>query len=303
MTWRVHLPHPIVRRIDLLSGEKTVAAVWTQLDRVHFYDQRNGASLGERVVEKLAFTDRHDERWRLFLDGLKAPNDRYLPLVRAQGMTIHVTEDGRNRLLQTQDGLFIEILGKESALTIQGEAQFIALDMDRQSGAIAALDSRGKLHLYQQRLYAGVFETGLQVEADMTPRVLVANEGRQIVLSDGQSLIILDELGTLRKRHEFHYPLGAMAISPDGKWIATSDAEIGVIRLYNGMSLMPAFQRYAIDLAADSRRVNPAAGTQLSTSSPSALALTSRGVLGFALGALLCVTSVTKMRPVPAPQG
>lgn len=302
MTWRVHLPHPIVRRIDMLSGERTVVAVWTQPDRVHFYDQRNGASLGERVVEKLAFTDRHDERWRHFLDGLKAPNGRYLPLVRTPGMTIYVTEDGRSRLLQTPDGWVVEILGKESPLILEKDVRLIALDMDRQSGAIAALDVRGKLHLYQQRLYAGIFDTGLQVEEGMTLRVLVANEGKQILVSDGQSLIVIDDLGKVRKRHELHYPLGALAIAPDGKWVATCDAEIGVIRLYDGLNLQPAFQRYAIDLAADARRVNPAAGTQPPTVSPSVLSLTSRGVLGFALGALLCVTSVTKMRPVPASQ-
>jgi hypothetical protein len=300
MTWRVLLPHPVIRRIDILSGEKTVVAVWTQPDRVHFFDQRNGAALGERVIEKLAFTDRTDERWRLFLKGLVAPNGLYLPYVRAHEMTILVTEDGRVRLLQAKDAaLFLEIDGVESAFGLAGEAAAAALDMDRQQGSIAVLDAQGRLHLFRQRLSTGSHDTGLQIDTETQPRVLAAQEGRRIVVTDGQSLVVMDEAGKVRKRLELHYALGGCTISPDGKWIAASDAETGVVRVYDGEQLAPSFQRFAIDLAADARRLNSGAGMQPSTVSPGILALTNRGVLAFALGALLCVTSVTRMRPVP----
>ncbi len=302
MTWRVHLPHPVIRRIDLLVAEKTVVAVWTQPDRVHFYDQRNGSLLGERVVEKLAFSDRQDERWRAFLNGLKAPNERFLPVVRAQNMLIRTTEDGRTRLLDTGDGLYLEVLGKESLLTIEQDSKLIAVELDRESGAVVGLDMRGRLHVFQQRLYAGIYDTGLESADSSAMRVLVADGGNQIMVTDGQSVVMMDALGKVRKRLELHYSLGAWGVSQDGKWLATGDAETGVMRLYDGTTLMPAYQRFAIDLAADARRLNPSAGNQPSSVVPGVLALTNRGVLAFAMGSLLCVTSMTKMRAVPASQ-
>jgi hypothetical protein len=302
MTWRIHLPHPIIRRIDLLAGEKTVVAVWTQPDRVHYYDQRNGSLLGERVVEKLAFTERQDDRWRIFLNGLVAPNAVFLPFVRAQGLAIYVTSDGRVRLLQSSDKLFLELGGKEAPLHVEKDSPLVALDMDRQSGAVVGVDSTGKLHVFQQRLYAGIYDLGLQVEPDMPLRLLVTDGAKRTYITDGQSLLMIDEMGKVRKRVELHYSPGSWAASPDGKLVAISDVEIGVIRLYDGVTLMPTHQRFAIDLAADARRLNPAAGTQPPTISPSVLSLTSRGVIAFALGALLCVTSATKMRPIPQSQ-
>jgi hypothetical protein len=300
MTWRIQLPQPHLRRVDLLSGEKTVVAAWTQVDRVQFYDQRNGGSLGERVIEKLASTDRQSERWRTFLASLTAPNSMFLPFVRLAGMQLYVTDDGRIRLYQMSDGaLMMEVSGKEAPLSLDDDARVLALDLDRGLGLVALLDSTAKLHLYQQRIRIGSYETGLQLTGDTSPIVVTPQGGKVIYITDGQQLCAFDTAGKPQKRLELHYPLGLMAASPDSKWLIVSDAETGVLRVYRADDLQVTHQRYAIDLAADARRMNTAAGAPPTTHVPNALAINNRGIIAFGLGGLLCVTSMTKMRAVP----
>jgi hypothetical protein len=300
MTWRVQLPQGNIRRVDLLMGARNVVAVWTKSDHVHFYDQRNGGNLGERVVEKLASTDRSQERWRAFANGLKAPNDLLLPFVRLPGMSLLATEDGRIRLYQLSDHeLSLEVGDKEAPLTLDEGLRIIALDLDRALGLIAFLTADGKLHIYQQRIRVGSYDTGLQMKGEFTPTLFVAESGKHIFISDGQQIASFDATGKVQRRLELHYPLGLLAASPDGTHVVTTDAETGVIRVQSGGTLAPTHQRFAIDLAADARRINPAAGAQLASASPNALAISNRGVLAFGLGGLLCVSTIHKMRPVP----
>ena len=301
MTWRIQLPQPYLRRVDLLTGEKTVVAAWTQTDRVHYYDQRNGSTLGERVIEKLASTDRQSERWRTFLASLTAPNAMFLPFVRLTGLQLYVTDDGRIRLYQKDEGVFsVEVSGKEAPLLVDDDLRVVALDLDRGLGLVALLDNAANLHLYQQRIRIGTFETGLQLAGETSPILITPQGGKVIFISDGQQLCIFDTGGKLQKRIELHYSLGLMAASPDGKWLIISDAETGVLRVYRADVLQATHQRYAIDLAADARRMNTAAGAPSTTHVPNALAINNRGIIAFGLGGLLCVTSMTKMRAVPA---
>ncbi|MCL4248690.1 MAG: hypothetical protein KJ065_11150 [Anaerolineae bacterium] len=302
MTWRIQLPQSTIRRVDLLTNSTSIVAVWTQADHVHYYDQRNGKSLGERVVESLAAVDHEDERWRTFVKGLRAPNDAYLPYVRTSGVAIMTTEDGNIRLYQKTDdnALTIEIGGKEYPLEIEPGARFVALDMDLTLGLVAALDTQGRLHVYQQRIRVGIFDLGLSLDNEYTPAVLVPDGGKQLVVSDGKQIVVADTGGKILCRMELHYPLGLSAVSPDGKTLMTSDADTGVLRAYSTEELSPTHQRFAIDLAADARRLNPAAGLQPGNFVPSTLAINNRGVVAFGLVGLLCVTSLSKMKAIPA---
>ena len=301
MTWRIQLPQLMIRHIDLLTNVTSVVAVWTQPDRVHFYDQRNGKSLGERVVEKLASVEHADERWRTFVKGLRAPNDAYLPYVRAGGDVINTTADGNIRLYQKvgDDGLAIEIAAEEYALDIKAGAHFVALDMDHELGLIAALDTQRRLHVYQQRIRVGIFDLGLSIDDEYTPVVLIPNGGKQLFVSDGSQIVTSDTGGKVLCRMELHYPLGLAAITPDGKTLMTSDGDTGVLRAYDTEEFLPTHQRFAIDLAADARRLNTAAGVQSGSFVPSALTINNRGVVAFGLAGLLCVTSLSKMKAIP----
>ncbi|MDX2141548.1 MAG: hypothetical protein SF123_25905 [Chloroflexota bacterium] len=300
MTWRVQLPQGNIRRVDLLMGARNVVAVWTKSDHIHFYDQRNGGNLGERVVEKLASTDRTQERWRTFVSGLKAPNDLLLPFVRLPGMSLFASEDGRLRLYQPSDHeLSLEVSEKEAPLTLDDGIRIIAVDLDRALGLIALLSADGKLHIYQQRVRVGSYDTGLQLKGEFSPTLFVPQNGKRIIISDGQQVASFDATGKIQQRLELHYPPGLLAASPDGAYIVTTDAETGVVRVHSGDTLAPTHQRFAIDLAADARRINPAAGAQPATVTPNALAISNRGVLAFGLAGLLCVSTIHKMRAVP----
>jgi hypothetical protein len=300
MSWRVQLPQQFLHRVDFLSAEKTVVATWIQADRVQFYDQRNGNSLGERVIEKLASTDRQEERWRTFVAGLAAPNGLFLPLVRLQNMTLLATEDGRIRLYQLREGGFVlETGGKELPIALAEAAQIVAADMDRALGLLTLLDDKGHLHIYQQRIRVGTYPSELRMDGEYSPLLFVPHGGKLIVAADGQQVAIFDTSGKVLRRLELHFEPGVMAVSPDGKHIVLADAETGVLRVYRGDDLMPAYQRFAIDLAADARRLNAAAGNPPPTHVPGVVAINNRGVLAFGLGGLLCVTSLARMKPVP----
>ncbi|MCA9902319.1 MAG: hypothetical protein KC547_00565 [Anaerolineae bacterium] len=302
MTWRIQLPQSTIRRVNLLTNSTSIVAVWSQADHVHFFDQRNGKALGERVVESLTSVEHEDERWRTFLKSLRAPNDAYLPYVRTSGITIMTTADGNIRLYQkaNDDSLAIEIGGKEYLLEIEPGARFLTLDMDLTLGLIAALDTHGRLHVYQQRIRVGIFDLGLSLDDEYTPTILVPDGGKQLFVTDGKQIVVSDTGGKILCRMELHYPLGLSAVTPDGKTLMTSDADTGVLRAYSTEELSPTHQRFAIDLAADARRLNPAAALQPGNFVPSTLAINNRGVVAFGLVGLLCVTSLSKMKAIPA---
>ncbi len=301
MTWRLQLPQPLIRRIDLLAGSSSVVAIWTQPDRVHYYDQRSAKALGERVIDKMTAIERSDPRWRKFLEELRAPNGAYLPLVQTTNLTVYSSDDGTLHLYQlADDSLLIDSGSKEARLETEDGVRLISVDLDRQLGLIAGLDALGKLHLYQQRMYIGICETGLSMEGEFTPAVLTSSGGKTTVAVDSVQIVTFDAVGKVRKRLELHYPLAAVALSPDGRLLITADADTGVLRLYDADSLLPTHQRFAIDLAADARRLNAAAGGQIPTVVPSVLSVNNRGVIAFGLGGLLCVTSMSRMKALPA---
>ena len=301
MTWRLQLPQPLIRRIDLLTGASSVVAVWTQMDRVHYYDQRSAKSLGERVIDKMSAVERADPRWRKFLDELRAPNSSYLPLVYAANLTVHSAEDGSFHLYQLADAtLVLDVGGKESVIEVEDGVRFVSLDLDRQLGLIVGLDRGGRLHLYQQRIRIGIHDTDLAMDGEFTPIVLTSLSSKAILAIDGAQIVTFDAAGKVRKRLELHYLPSAIALSPDGRVCVTADADTGVIRAYDAETLMATHQRFAIDLAADARRSNAAAGGQPTTSVPGVLAINNRGVVAFGLGGLLCVTSMNRMKALPA---
>jgi WD40 repeat protein len=280
-------------------GSSNVVTAWTESDRVHFYDQRNGRYLSERVIERMASMDRQNDRWRAFLDSLRAPNDLYLPQVRSGEMILRATEDGKIRLYQLGDrSFFIEVGGRESALEFEPGVSILALDLDRVLGLVALCDQSAKLHVFQQRIRVGTYDTGLSFELESTPLLVVPHGGKTIIVTSAQQICVVDVTGKVKKRMELHYPVSALACSPDGRLLVTSDADTGVVRVYNAEDMRLAYQRFAIDLAADTRRLNAGAGGQPATNIPTTLALSNRGVLAFALGGLLCVTSVSKMKAI-----
>jgi hypothetical protein len=167
---------------------------------------------------------------------------------------------------------------------------------------LAALDWTGRLHIFQQHIRVGVFETGLTLQDHLQPEVEVSQGGTCIYASDGQQIVLFEPSGRERKRLSLHYTVGELACSPDGKLLVTSDVESGVVRIYNGLELTATHQRFAIDLLADAKRVHHTASGGTAGAALGALALNNKGVLAFALSGMVCVTNLARFKSHPRKQ-
>ncbi|MBC7812483.1 MAG: hypothetical protein H7175_15120, partial [Burkholderiales bacterium] len=104
------------------------------------------------------------------------------------------------------------------------------------------------------------------------------------------------------KRLNTHYFINMMACSANGAVLATSDSEAGVVRVYDGVELLPTRQRHAIDLVATATQVQLMADLPPLSIALSALTIDDNGVLAFAMSGVVCVTEISKMDALPRPQ-
>jgi len=301
MAWRVHLTNQAIQRLDILKGKPSLLAVWTRRDRVHCFNLNTGAEVGEQTINGGKSDERKSAAWQVFLKGLTAPNNAPLPQVRVGGLTILTTDDGLMRLYASDGTLSVEIEGKEIPLETGGKG-VIAVGLDRFLGLVAALDEDGKLHIFQQHIPVGVFDMELDLETGVMPAVVLARGGAAIFVTDGRKIIRTDSGAKSRKVFEAHYFIGRMACSPDGSLLAASDTDNGVIRLYNGKDLTPTHQRHAIDLLAEATQVQLIADLPPENIALSALAVSDKGLLAFAMSGVVCVTEGDQMDALPRPQ-
>ena len=301
MAWRIHLTDRTIRRLDILSGKPTVLAAWTQVNRVTFLDLQNGSQQGDRTIAEVKTEDRRSPEWQAFVKTLTAPNGVYLPLVRTPQAVIALTADGQMCLYQVgASDLFLEINGKESRLEVDPKTAFIALGLDRSLGLLAALNSAAKLHIYQQHIRVGIFETGLTIDEEFRPTLALSQDGTTLFLTDGRMIVLMDSGGRVRKRVEVHYRLGAINCSPDGHRFVASDLDDNVVRIYDG-DLLPTHQRYAVDLLVEARKSQLLASSALTSAALGPLAISNKGVLAFAISGTVCVTSVARLKAHPKP--
>ena len=299
MAWRLHLSDRTIKRLDILSGVPTVLAAWTLASRVTFLDLQNGAQRADRTIEEVKGDDRRSPAWQDFVKSLSAPNGVYLPTVRTRQITLHMSADGQIRLYQTSPAdLFLEVNGKESKLEIDGATRFIAVALDRSLGLLAALDASAKLHVYQQHIRVGVFETGLQIDEQFRPTLVISQGGTALFLTDGRAVVLMDAGGRIRKRLDLHYTLGAINCSPDGHRFVASDLDANVVRIYDG-ELLPTHQRFAVDLLAEARRAQLLASPTTASAALGPLAINNKGVLAFAVSGTVCVTSLSRLQAHP----
>lgn len=306
MAWRVLLSEQPIHRIDFLNGKPPLVAAWTNVSeagnharaRIAFLDFNSGAKIDERTLEMKSSNHTDPDVWQSFFTTLTAPNKDTLPYVRAGQAILFSAPDGSLRLLAT--GSSDLVLFRSGARTlIHLTKPPAALDFDRTSGLIAALERSGRLYLYRGETPLGAFDTPLEVQDDLEPVVALPENACFIVLTDGRRICTLDLNGSIMRSLELHYPLGTLAIAPDGKQLITSDLESQVLRVYNS-DLVLTHQRFAIDLLADAKRAQLISSVTASESAIGAAALTNKGTLAFALGGALCVTSVGRMKVLPS---
>ncbi|MDX1993243.1 MAG: hypothetical protein SF029_12695 [bacterium] len=303
MSWRLHLTNRAVQALDILDGQPPLLAAWSRRDRVAYYDLDTGTQIAETVLRTLPKEKRQGEDWQLYLSELVAPNGAFLPHVRTTGLTIYTTDDGRMHLYYAGDtNLFLYAEGKEIALDVAEAEEFRALALDRFLGLNAALAEDGKLHLYQQHIRVGAFDVDLHLQQDVMPGLAISRGGGSIFVTDGSRIVLTDSSGKPRKTLDTHYFIGKMVCSPSGRHLVTSDLESGVLRVYSGSDLTLLRQRFAVDLLARAEQVQLMADPPPSSVALSALAVDNRGVVAFALGGVICASSITEMDELPRPQ-
>ena len=233
---------------------------------------------------------------------LTATNGVYLPYVRTARTSIWQSADGKTRLYQTTPTeLLLETDGKEAKLETDAATKFSAVGLDRSSGLVAGLDGLGagaKLHIYRQHVRVGVFDTDLQPDEEFSPVLVVSADGNALGVTDGKSLVLLNADGSVRKRLELHYRLGALNCSPDGRRFVASDLDSNVIRVYDG-ELAQTHQRYAVDLLAEAKKSQLLASSAMASAALGPLAISNKGMLAFAISGTVCVTSLTRMKAQP----
>ncbi len=300
MPWRVHLTNQAIQSLNILPGKQTLLAAWTQRDRATYFDLETGIELGEHQHKAVS---RQSDKWAEFIGSLVAPNGAYLPFVRTAQATLFTTSDGKLRLYwMTGDELLLELDGKEVKLELKTKTNLVALALDGLLGVIAALDSKGKLQLFQQHISVGSFDLKLNVDDDAQFSLAIANGGSAVFVSDGHEIVLTDTSGKVKKRQSVHYFIGRMVCSPDGKRVVTSDPETGVIRIYSGDELQPTHQRHALDLLQDAAQLQLIADLPPFNAAPGALAIDDKGNLAFNISGVVCATTLKQLAALPRPQ-
>lgn len=300
MAWRLHLSDRTIKRLDILPGKPTLLAAWTSANRVTFLDLQNGTQQGDCTLGDAPVAERAGQPWADYLRTLAAPNGVYLPTVRSGPALISLSADGKICLCQTEPGvLYLAVDDKEAQLPVAEQTTFIAVALDRAVGLVAALDAEAKLHLYQGVMRIGIFETGLTVDEEFRPALVLAQGGSAIFLSDGTQVLRLDGSGQVRKQLRLHYTIGAISCSPDGNRFVVSDLDDNVVRIYDG-DLLPTHQRHAVDLLTEAKRSQLLASAATSAAL-GPLAISNKGALAFALAGTVCVTNLARLKAHPKP--
>ena len=304
MNWRLHLTDQAIHDLQIIPGKPPLLAVWTQADRVEFYDLEAGVRHGCRQIgDPPDDKDYLSEDWQFFLTGLVDVKQRAcLPVVSARQTTIYTTDDGRLNLFREPCSRLTVLVGHKLCVleTIKSD-NLAAVDLDRSRGLAAALDTEGRLSIYQQGAWRGEFDMGLQMDLLRTGSVAVTHGGRLIFLTDGGQIVMADASGAVMKRVPVHYRIRQIACSPAGDMVVTSDNEAGLIRVYSGADLAHSHQRFAQDLIAAAQQIQLMADLPPVSAAINALVAGRRGAVGFAMSGVICMTNVNQMARLPRP--
>lgn len=300
MAWRLHLANQAIHHLDLIDGDPPIVAVWLRQDRVAFYHLETGVVVGEQTLEFPLDENRQSPVWRAWIAGLCAPNSARLPAIRTPGRTVYISEDGHLQLDFVGGAeLYLYTNGTEVKLDTNGAERLEAVALDRLMGLSAALDQAGQLYIYQQHLRVGIFDVGLSAQEEARPMVAIERGGNAIYATDGRQVIMTDSTGKIMNQMRTHFPIRQMACSPHGRYLAFSDVDVGVIRVYSGKDLTLTHQRFAVDLVAEATQVQLLADMPPASVAAGSLGINAAGVLAFAMSGVVCVSELSHMDEVP----
>jgi WD40 repeat protein len=300
MSWRLHLTNRAVQQLDILYGSPALLAAWWRRNRVTYYDLESGALLEEAAIEVPEVEDRNSLAWQAFIRSLKAPNGATLPLVYTPHEVVHLAQHEDLRLYRAAGtDLFLQLEhgSDEIKLDVRSASAFRQVVFDRSGEVVAALDTKGKLHLYRKTKRLGTYDVGLKLKEDVGANL--AAGGDHIFITDNHQIILCDLTGKVVRQVNTHYLIGRMHCSPDGSTVATSDLETGVLRIYDAQ-LRLTHQRFAIDLLAEAKQLQLLADLPPVFVALNALTLGNRGITAFSMSGIICVTSLKHFNTLSA---
>lgn len=298
MAWRLHLTNQAIRRLEILPGKpRALIAAWTEPLRAFFLDLETGAPMGEKTFAPPDTATFNDERWQQFLTTLTAPGGSHLARIDTPGAQVFLSEDGATRLYYQPPQLTLDIQGKP--YTLSTDEPLVAVGYDRVLSLTAALAADGCVHIFQQQTSTGRYPTSLDLSTDLRSSITVPNGGSTIFASDGRTIVGLDSGGTLRHTLTAHYPIQRIRCSPNGRHLVTSDIETNVIRVYDGSTLQPTYQRHAVDLLAAAQPVQLIADLPPSMVALNALVVGGKGRLVFAMHGVICAAEIGELNALP----
>ncbi len=283
MSWRVHLANQAIRNLQVLVAKTPILAVWTRPTRIELFDLATGAALGEHQFDQPPDASGSDE----------APVVRETLVVPFLRDTWY-SEDGRTRARWAGGAQWTYRHDDATQEHLQ-TSRILALDMDRQNGAIALVEEDGTLGIFQGGGWLGRYDVGLRPAVERRTSLAISRGGQTLYATDGQTLIATNAAGKVRKRLNTHYEIGLMACSPSGAMVATTDNENGVLRVYRGEDLVLTHQKFAIDLVTKAQQVQLIADLPPAYAAISGLTLYLQGVVAFAMAGVVCVSDLTLM--------
>ncbi len=298
MAWRIQLSNRPIRRLDILSGQRSLLAVWPNIHQVHYFDLQHGTKLEHHDLAEPDPPQRDQPAWGDYLKTLVAPNGMMLPVVQGNRLTLYTSTDRAIQLIRQNDAFILNVGGSEAPLDVEPNADIVLISMDRTAGLLAFLDRLGRVHVYRQRVRTGIFDTDLAIGSNSFPQLSTPDGGASIMVGDGQQIVILEPDGRIKRRFPTYYAFGAVACSPDGRLITTSDLDSGVIRVYNASNMLLTHQRFVVDLLADAKRAQLLPVTESTSAAIGTLAITNKGALAFSTMGLVCVSNLSRMKLV-----
>ena len=157
------------------------------------------------------------------------------------------------------------------------------------------------LHIFQQHIRVGKYDLGLALGMDARLNLQMPDGLGRFLLSDGEQVMLVDSAGRVLHSLAAHYAVGPIAISPGGQYILLADIDDNLIRVYDA-ELRPAYQKYAIDLMSAAKQVQLVASLPGRKAGLSAVDISDRGGIAFALGGVVCVTDLKALDELPRPR-
>jgi WD40 repeat protein len=297
-SWWVHLANHSVRGLALVQGQSpAMLAAWIRPDTIELFDLSTGTSQGTVTINKAPH-----QSWGDFLSNLSLNGQVIPPIIHHEHETLFISADQKVYLHQTQshqlrfyDGDYSRGLFSRSDDQLIQQVAFEPVEK-----ITALLDTDANLHIFRRDQLVQKTPITISKELGITPpHIALTQGGDMIYISDGQSILRLDAQTQEQKRLPVDFSIRQMACSPDGRYVVVNDSDHGVIRVYTGDTLTPSYQRFAIDLVAQSKQVQLLADLPPVFVAPTTLACNNAGTVAFSMAGVICVSHITFMDNLP----